>query len=286
VQVGLVSRAIAAATSLAGALDLKVNDAIVIQNSNTLALRLLPCDVFARTALVGQEVAAFEVRLARGLAAANGPVASLDPRVEPRVYEVDGFAITFWTYYEATPDPAEPAEYAVALQRLHAAMRNVQIEAPHFMERAAEAERVVTNRSETPALDDRDRDLLLSTLHSASEAIQRRAANDQLLHGEPHPGNLLSTPAGIVFVDFETCCVGPIEFRCCPRTSRGEQALPGSRSSSTPGVSTSRSRASRCLALGRSRSIPQWASTRQRHPWLAPRRSALAGPRYPLNRVA
>ena len=91
-------------------------------------------------------------------------------------------------------------------------MRNVQIEAPHFMERAAEAERVVTNRSETPALDDRDRDLLLSTLHSASEAIQRRAANDQLLHGEPHPGNLLSTPAGIVFVDFETCCVGPIEF--------------------------------------------------------------------------
>jgi aminoglycoside phosphotransferase (APT) family kinase protein len=212
VQVGLVSRAIAAAMSLAGALDLKVNDAIVIQNSNTLALRLLPCDVFARTALVGQEVAAFEVRLARGLAAATGPVASLDPRVEPRVYEVDGFAITLWTYYEATPDPAEPAEYAVALQRLHAAMRNVQIEAPHFMERAAEAERVVTNRSETPALDDRDRDLLLSTLHSASEAIQRRAANDQLLHGEPHPGNLLSTPAGIVFVDFETCCVGPIEF--------------------------------------------------------------------------
>jgi hypothetical protein len=51
--------------------------------------------VFARTALLGQEVAAFEVRLARGLAAATGPVASLDPRVEPRVYEVDGFAITF-----------------------------------------------------------------------------------------------------------------------------------------------------------------------------------------------
>jgi hypothetical protein len=38
VQVGLVSRAIAAATSVAGALDLKVNDAIVIQNSNALAL--------------------------------------------------------------------------------------------------------------------------------------------------------------------------------------------------------------------------------------------------------
>lgn len=211
-EVGVVSRAIAAATSLAGALGLTVEDAIVIQNSNTLALRLLPCDVFARTALLGQEVAALEVRLARGLAAAGGPVASLDPRVEPRVYDVDGFAITFWTHYEATPAPAGPAEYAVALQRLHAAMRDVHIEAPHVLERVAAAQRVVTNRSESPALGDRDRDLLVSTLHSASDAIRRRAATDQLLHGEPHPGNVLSTPAGIVFVDLETCCVGPIEF--------------------------------------------------------------------------
>ena len=60
-QGDLVSRAVAAATSLARALDLEVDDAIVIQNSNTLALRLLPCDVFARTALLGQEVAAFQV---------------------------------------------------------------------------------------------------------------------------------------------------------------------------------------------------------------------------------
>ncbi len=185
VQVGLESRAIAAATSLAGALGLKANDAIVIQNSNALALRLLPCDVFARVALLGQEAAAFEIRIARGLAAATGPVASLDPRVQPRVYEVNGFAITFWTYYETTPEPAGPAQYAVALQRLHAAMRNVQIEAPHFTQRAAAAQRVVTNRSQSPALDHRDRDLLLSTLHSACEAIQQRAATDQLLHGEP-----------------------------------------------------------------------------------------------------
>ena len=35
---------------------------------------------------------------------------------------------------------------------------------------------------------------------------------DQLLHGEPHPGNILSTSAGLLFIDFETCCRGPIEF--------------------------------------------------------------------------
>jgi hypothetical protein len=213
VQVGLVSRAIAAATSLAGALDLKVNDAIVIQNSNTLALRLLPCDVFARIALVGQEVAALEVEVARGLAAVAGPAALLDPRVEPRDYQADGFAVTFWTYYApAAPGRHSPTGYADALQRLHAGMRSVVIEAPHFTERTAEAERLVTNRDDTPALVECDRHLLLSTLHSAGQAIGHRVAAEQLLHGEPHPGNLLRTSGGLVFIDFETCCVGPIEF--------------------------------------------------------------------------
>lgn len=33
-----------------------------------------------------------------------------------------------------------------------------------------------------------------------------------MLHGEPHPGNLLSTKIGPLFIDLETCCRGPIEF--------------------------------------------------------------------------
>ena len=39
-----------------------------------------------------------------------------------------------------------PAEYADALHRLHAAMRSIDIEAPHVTDRIADAERLVTNR--------------------------------------------------------------------------------------------------------------------------------------------
>jgi len=39
-----------------------------------------------------------------------------------------------------------------------------------------------------------------------------RGAAGQLLHGEPHPGNLLSTKTGLLFIDLETCCRGPVEF--------------------------------------------------------------------------
>lgn len=203
----------AAAKSVAAGLDLRVGDAVVIHNSNKLALRLLPCDVFARVALLGQEVAALEVELAQQLADLASPVAALEPRVEPRVYEDDGFAVTLWTYYEAvTPDQVSPADYADALHRLHAGMRSVEIATPRFMERAAAAMRLVANRDETPALNDTDRHLLLSTLQDARRQIHSSRAAEQLLHGEPHPGNLLNAQDGPLFIDFETCCRGPIEF--------------------------------------------------------------------------
>jgi aminoglycoside phosphotransferase (APT) family kinase protein len=203
---------VAAVSSLGRALDLQVEEAVVIQNSNTLALRLLPCEAFARAALVAQEVAAFEILVAHVLAAVAAPIALLDPRVEPRVYEIDGFAVTFWTYYRSMTDRGSPPDYADTLHRLHAAMRSIEVEAPHFTERIAEAEGLLTHRHETPALSDSDRLLLLETLRSAGEAIRRRVGADQLLHGEPHPGNLLSTPDGLLFIDFETCCRGPVEF--------------------------------------------------------------------------
>jgi aminoglycoside phosphotransferase (APT) family kinase protein len=213
VEAEFVARAVAAATSLAVALDLRVNDVVVIHNSNALALRLLPCDVFARLTLAGQEVSALEVELAQRLAATPSPVAALEPRVEPHVYEADGFAVTLWTYYATvTPDQVSPADYADALHRLHAGMRSVEIVTPHFMERVAQAVRLVANRDETPTLAEADRDLLLSTLQSARHKIRGRATAEQLLHGEPHPGNLLNTQDGPLFIDFETCCRGPIEF--------------------------------------------------------------------------
>ena len=67
-QTSAVRRAMDAATSIASALDLTVDEAQVIHNSNKLALRLLPCDVFARVALAGRDVAQLEVDVARRLA--------------------------------------------------------------------------------------------------------------------------------------------------------------------------------------------------------------------------
>jgi phosphotransferase family enzyme len=208
-----VRRAVEAGASTASALGLRVDDVVVIHNSDRIALRLNPCDVLARVAPSAHQAGSeFEVEVARQLTETGGPVAELEPRVECRVYLRDGFAISLWTYYGSAGSEIAPAEYAGALTRLHAALRQIDLKAPHFTDRVVGAQREVGDRGRTPALLGPDRELLSNTLSRLSNSISRRGAGGQLLHGEPHPGNLLSTRRGPLFVDLETCCRGPVEF--------------------------------------------------------------------------
>ncbi|MFE9290739.1 aminoglycoside phosphotransferase/kinase family protein [Streptomyces olivaceus] len=206
-------RAVEAARATATELGLRVDDVIVVHDSDRVALRLLPCDVLVRVAPPGQlDDSAFEVEVARRLAAVDAPVAGLDPRVEPRLYVRDGFAVSLWTYYAPVAAGITPAAYADVLMRQHAALRRVELDAPHFTDRAARALREVTDREQSPDLSDADRELLARTLGEVSAAIGADRSADQLLHGEPHEGNLLATERGPLFVDLATCCRGPIEF--------------------------------------------------------------------------
>jgi hypothetical protein len=211
-EIADLTRAIAATTSVAVSLGLPVDDATVISNSNKLVLLLEPCDVAARVAYVGQEVASLEVELARRLTEVGCPVAALAPGVEPRVYRRDGFAVTLWTSYEPVTPDVSPVDYATALERLHTGMREVDVAVPRFTDRVAEAEKAVANPDLSPELSDADRELLGGRLRGLRRAIDERGAPEQLLHGEPHPGNLLGTKNGPLFIDLETCCRGPVEF--------------------------------------------------------------------------
>ncbi|KUM84019.1 MULTISPECIES: phosphotransferase enzyme family protein [Streptomyces] len=227
-QASEASRAVAAAMSIASSLGLTADDAIVLHDSNKLTLRLLPCDVLARVAPVADQVAEFEVELAQRLAESGCPVAALEPRVEPRVHERDGFVVTLWTYYApVTPGEISPGDYANALARLHVGMRELDAPTPHFTDRVEQAQRLVANRDRSPALSEADRELLADTLRSLRRAIVERGGAEQLLHGEPHPGNLLTTKNGLLFIDLETCCRGPVEFDLAHAPEEVGEQYPG-----------------------------------------------------------
>ena len=207
-------RAVVAAMSTASALDLAVDDAVVLSDSNRLVVRLTPCDIVVRvTPMTHFASAEREVELVKRLAETDSPVATLEARVEPRVFVRDGFKIAMWTYFEPVPSrPLRAAEYAMALDCLHGGLRQVDVTTPHFMDRVAAIERDVASRDVTPDLADADRALLADTLRDLRLTIVNRRAPEQLLHGEPHPWNVLSTKNGLLFIDFENTAHGPVEF--------------------------------------------------------------------------
>ena len=105
-----------------------------------------------------------------------------------------------------------PAEYAQALERLHAGLRRLDVTTPHVMDRVAALQRDVASPDVTPDLGDADRALLTNTLHDLRQSIVSRRASEQLLHGEPHPWNVLDTKNGPLFIDFENTARGPVEY--------------------------------------------------------------------------
>jgi aminoglycoside phosphotransferase (APT) family kinase protein len=196
-----VERAVAATKSIASA-----EDAVVLSNSNKIVVRLQPGDVLARVAFDGEHGFEKELELAHRLA--GGPVVA--PK-DLTVHERDGFAISLWDYYEPFAD-VPPDEYADALHRLHVGMRAIDVPTPHFMDRVGEAQAVLADRAISPEVPEADRELLVATLTELGHAVSTSGAPEQLLHGEPHPGNLLATKAGPLFIDLETMCRGPVEF--------------------------------------------------------------------------
>ena len=156
-------------------------------------------------------------------------MAALEPRVEPRVYERDGFAVTLWTYYEpVTPETSRQPTTRTRSSGCTPACDRLDVATPHFTDRVAEAQQLVTSRDLTPALADADRELLGGTLRDAATTRSSTAAlPSSCCTASRIPGNVLSTQNGLVFIDLETCCRGPVEFDLAHAPEDGQRALPG-----------------------------------------------------------
>lgn len=213
----VVRQAVAAATATASTLGLPVDDAVVLNDSNRLVVRLTPCDTVARvtplTHHAGHQASPErEVDVVNQLARTDSAVATLDARVAPRIYVRDGFTITLWTHHEPLQSPPVPVDYAQALRRLHAGLGQIELATPHVMARVAAVQHDVASRDLTPDLAAADRTLLATTLDELRRSITDRHVPEQLLHGEPHPANVIITKAGPLFIDFENTTRGPVEY--------------------------------------------------------------------------
>ena len=114
--------------------------------------------IFARVAPAGHKTAALEVELLDDSQTMASPVATLDARVESRVYADDGFAVT-------SGPTTQGGRFAIPTGRVPGRARpgstsrceKVEVTTPHFTDRVAEAQRLVANPGRTPALAPADR---------------------------------------------------------------------------------------------------------------------------------
>jgi Ser/Thr protein kinase RdoA (MazF antagonist) len=143
--------------------------------------------------------------LARCGAPAAGPY-------DAGAHEADGFTVTLWDYLDHDPDRSlDGAAAGRGLREMHDLL--AAPDAPTFaglpdFARLDQASAIVAEL----VLDDRDRaDLeeLVDRARSAHESLRRLPV--QPLHGDAWLGNVLRTPMGPVWSDFELTCRGPRE---------------------------------------------------------------------------
>jgi Ser/Thr protein kinase RdoA (MazF antagonist) len=132
----------------------------------------------------------------------------------PGPHAHDGFTVSFWTYLEPDPDRAvTAAECSAMLVDLHAALRSYPGELPMLGAAVVDLPRWL---GMLHLAGDRLSDADTARLHEAARRLgpfaEAPGGEVQPLHGDAHPGNLIATRDGPVWIDFEDTCRGPLEW--------------------------------------------------------------------------
>ena len=233
----LSRRAVAAALAVSRNLGLRCNDEpeVIADGSNVL-VHLVPSPVVARvattTALVrkpAEHWLALDLDIAGYLAARNFPVVPPSRELPAGPHHHHSLALTFWEYVEHDRSYiANAREVGPFLRELHAILRDYNgpirrlspfAEIPQWLDEVAS-----WNNDEVEAwnaVDPDDISILRRGFSLISAEIDALCLPEQPLHGDAHKKNVLKTPNGLVWTDFEDACFGPIEWdlACFVRTS-------------------------------------------------------------------
>jgi hypothetical protein len=87
-----------------------------------------------------------------------------------------------------------------------------EVELPPFRAMLARAHEVLEDDSFMAALAHADREVLSSTYDRGIVSLDSVSFEERRLHGEPHDGNRIETSEGLRWIDFESCCIGPLEW--------------------------------------------------------------------------
>ena len=210
-----VARQVRETAELVRSLGRDASAPAVLLADNHLTVRFGDLVAKVRRASAGSSgalIMAREVGVARHLFEVGAPAAppSLDPPPGPHI--LGDLAITFWRYVEGRAlTDADAVAAAQALREVHAGLARYPGALPSLADAFDDCVRTLRDPQSSPRLDPKDRAFLLA------EHLRLRAAFDRFdfeavaLHGDARLANALMTRRGVVWLDFEAVCLGPLE---------------------------------------------------------------------------
>ena len=211
--------AIEAAVEVAAACGVQVTEPLPLRSTNNIVVWLRPGMIVAKVGVGHHQRLADELRVALELSLLGAPVVPPAPEIPEVVHGLHGFDITFWRYH---PQPSgvtiSSTQLARALRRLHASGRQistgVRAQLPSFLEELGAVRALLSDPSRLVLLAEGDRLLLLHVFDRLAAELRTaiRSGVHQVIHGSPHRLNVLLADGEPRFIDFETVCIGPIEW--------------------------------------------------------------------------
>ncbi len=230
---GRTARAVSAATAAGTELGLRVDEPRVLYDVFSVIVHLAPAPVVVRVPTVvppsystapeaqtAQQRA--ELAVTGWLADRGYPVVRPSPLVPREPVRRDGFSMTFWQFVEQIPD-AEPdmRNRIEQTARLHAALRHYDacdlgFWAPfgtYIPEGLAELKRLPDLIGEADLERAQQEWAVIAPILTSRKAFEAAFPGVELqpIHGDAPYHNMISTPGGELWSDFELITVGAVE---------------------------------------------------------------------------
>jgi hypothetical protein len=198
--------AVAAALAVAREQGVRCDEPVVLRDAWHVLVHLRPAPVVARVTSSlpypegpDPDGVVRELSVAAFCAEAGCAVVPPASEVEAVPYRRDGHNVTFWRYIEPHDD-LDPGAAVRELRLIHDALENYGDQLPPFGHPGE-------TRDMLDALPPGDDVELLREI-----AARRPDVDGQALHGDAHLYNVLGSPGGPLWHDFETACHGPREY--------------------------------------------------------------------------
>jgi hypothetical protein len=215
----LFVNALEAAVCVAERFGVSVEEPVLLRSTNNVVAWLRPSMIVAKIGLGQPRGFLTEVSVASELGVLGAPIVAPAPECPAVVHVQGGFAVTFWRYYPQPPDIDIPGEQvAAALQCLHAASAKIstalRAELPSYLEELQLVSELLRDDKRLSALPGMDRYLLIRAFDHVWKqvGVASRANSHVVIHGSPHPFNVLLVDGKPRFIDFETASIGPVEW--------------------------------------------------------------------------